>query len=227
MILGVVVDPPADFRGPQLDAIVLEQRRHRRVLGAVEGPLVFPDHDRVPPAVRISQRSDQGRSPRAARPGQRPAVAGVEELGHDAPVPGHQRGSLVPLPRPRRHRVLPVLGRDPPVKREAQRAVTMAGGPTVPGALGPCRKRIPVLAARRLPSEMTASRKFTNHRCRLPQQVPGAQSPMSLPARQRTQPPPGQPVGHQPCRPARQSRTRMIQHSTRQPRTDSARLRPC
>ena len=45
---------------------------------------------RVPPAVRISQRGNQGRSLRAAHPGQRRALAGVEELGHDAPVPGHQ-----------------------------------------------------------------------------------------------------------------------------------------
>ena len=38
------------------------------------------------------QRAGQGRGPRAARPGQRPAVADIEELGHDPPVPGHQRG---------------------------------------------------------------------------------------------------------------------------------------
>jgi hypothetical protein len=168
---------------------VLEQGRHRGVLGAVEGPLVLPDHDRVPATVRVGQRGDQGRSLRAPRPCQRPAVADVEELGHDAPVPGYQGGGLIPLPRPRRHRVLPVLGRDPPVKREAQAAVTMAGCPAVPSALGPCLKRIPAVAARHFRSQMTASRQFSNHRCRLPRQVPGAQSPMSPPARQRTQPP--------------------------------------
>jgi hypothetical protein len=58
------------------------------------------DHDRVPAAVWISQRGDQGSGLGAARPGQRPAVADVEELGHDAPVPGGQRGGLVMLPRP-------------------------------------------------------------------------------------------------------------------------------
>jgi len=58
MILGDEVDPPADLRGPQLDAVVLEQRRHRGVLAAVEGPLIFPDYDRVPPAVRVGQRGD-------------------------------------------------------------------------------------------------------------------------------------------------------------------------
>jgi hypothetical protein len=98
VILGAVVDLPADFRGPQLDAVMLEQRRHRRVLGTVEGPLVLADHDRVPAAVRVGQRGGQGRGLRAARPGQRPAVAGIEELGHDPPVPGRQRGGLVPLP---------------------------------------------------------------------------------------------------------------------------------
>jgi hypothetical protein len=72
---------------------VLEQRRHRRVLGAEQGPLVLADHDRVPPAVRVSQRGDQGGGLQAACPGQRPAVAGIEE-------PGHQRGGLVPLPCP-------------------------------------------------------------------------------------------------------------------------------
>ena len=58
---------------------MLKQRCHRGVLDAVEGPLVFPDHDRVPAAVRVGQRRDQGRGLRAARPGQRPAVAGAQK----------------------------------------------------------------------------------------------------------------------------------------------------
>ena len=37
----------------------LEQRRHRRVLGPVERPLVLPDHNRVPPAIRVCQLSNQ------------------------------------------------------------------------------------------------------------------------------------------------------------------------
>jgi hypothetical protein len=88
VILGVPVDPLADLRHPQLDPVVLEQRGHRGVLAAVERPLVLPDHDRVPPALRISQLR-------------------------------HQRSRLR-APRPRRHRILPVLSRDPPVKREPQ-----------------------------------------------------------------------------------------------------------
>jgi hypothetical protein len=35
---------------------VLEQRRHRGVLVAVEGALVLADHDWVPAAVRVGQR---------------------------------------------------------------------------------------------------------------------------------------------------------------------------
>jgi potassium-transporting ATPase potassium-binding subunit len=38
---------------------VLEQRRHRRVLAAVERALILPDHDRIPPAVRVGQRRNQ------------------------------------------------------------------------------------------------------------------------------------------------------------------------
>lgn len=37
------------------------QRRHRDIPAAVDGLLVLADHDRVPPPVRIDQRSDQGR----------------------------------------------------------------------------------------------------------------------------------------------------------------------
>ena len=59
----------------------------------------IPDHDRVPAAVRVGKRRDQCRGLRAPRTGQRPAVAGIEELGHDPSVPGRQRCGLVSLPR--------------------------------------------------------------------------------------------------------------------------------
>ncbi len=39
MVFGVPVDLPADLRRPQPDAVVLEQRRHRRVLAPVERQL--------------------------------------------------------------------------------------------------------------------------------------------------------------------------------------------
>ena len=83
------------------------------VLAAVERPLVLPDHDRVPPPVRIGQRRHQRSGLRAPRPRQGAARPGIEELRHDRPVPGHQHPGLLPLPRPRRHRVLPVLPSTP------------------------------------------------------------------------------------------------------------------
>src|SRR5262249_14402864 len=36
VVFGATVNPAADFRSPQLDAVVLEQRRHRGVLAAAE-----------------------------------------------------------------------------------------------------------------------------------------------------------------------------------------------
>ena len=39
---GRDINPPARLRHPQLDAVMLEQRRHRRILAAVERPLVLP-----------------------------------------------------------------------------------------------------------------------------------------------------------------------------------------
>ena len=122
VVLGVPVHPPADLRHPQRDAVVLEQRRHRRVLTAVERPLVLPDHDRVPPAIRVCELRDQGGGLRAPRPRQHPALPRVEELRRDHPAPGYEHHRLLQLPGPRRHRVLPVLGRDPPVERESQAA---------------------------------------------------------------------------------------------------------
>jgi hypothetical protein len=117
VVLSVPVDPAADLGHPQADAVMLEQRRHRRVLAGIERALVFPDHDRIPPAVRIGQLRDQGGGLRAPRPRHGPALPCVEELRHDYAVPRHQHHRLLQLPRPRRHRILPVLSRHPPVKR--------------------------------------------------------------------------------------------------------------
>ena len=143
MVLGVPVDPPADFRHPQRDAVMLEQRRHRRVLAAVERPLVLPDHDRVPPAVRIRELRDQRGGLRAPRPRQGPALPRVEELRHDHPAPRRQHHRLLQLPRPRRHRILPVLGRDPPVEREPQAPPAPRPFPAAGQALRPRRQHIP------------------------------------------------------------------------------------
>jgi hypothetical protein len=119
-MLGREIDQTASFRHPQLDAVVLEQRRHQRVLATVERPLVLPDHDRVPAPIRGRQSGDQSCGLRAPRPRQHPALPGVEEFRHYRAVPGGQHDRLLQLPRPRRLRVLPVLGRHPPVKREPQ-----------------------------------------------------------------------------------------------------------
>ena len=118
VVLGVPVHPPADLRHPQRDAVVLKQRRHQRVLAAVERPLVLPDHDRVPPAARVRQLRDQRGCLRAPRPRQDPALSRVEELRHDHPAPRGQHHRLLQLPGSRRLGILPVLGRDPPVERE-------------------------------------------------------------------------------------------------------------
>jgi len=94
IMLRLVVDPAAHLGHPQLHAVVLEQRRHRRVLAAVKRPLVLPDHDRVPPPVRIRELGDQCGGLRAPRPRHRPGLPHIEELRHDEP---RGRG---PEPRP-------------------------------------------------------------------------------------------------------------------------------
>ncbi len=96
------------------------------------------------PGRRSSERGDHQRSSlRAARPRQGPAVPDVEELCYHPPVPGHQRGGLVPLPRPRGDRILPVLSRHPPVEREPEPAAGRPGSTAPPGTLRPRRQRIP------------------------------------------------------------------------------------
>src|ERR1039457_3474382 len=146
--------PPASTARPRR----LEQRRHRRVLVPVERPLVLPDHDRVPPSVRIRQRRHQSRGLRTSRPRQRAALPGVEEPGHDVAVPGHQHIGLSPLPRPRRHRILPVLGRHPPVKREPQAATAWHAPAARPGFLTKRRSHHPPASqTRREPRIASAS----------------------------------------------------------------------
>jgi hypothetical protein len=87
VVVGVKVDPASGLGHPQLDAIMLEQRRHRRVLAAAERALVFADHDRVPAPVRISQRGHQRRGLRAPRP------AGAAACGRRA----HAKVRLCPV----------------------------------------------------------------------------------------------------------------------------------
>ena len=73
---------------------MLEQRSDHRVLAAVERPLVLPDHDRVPAAIRVGQRGDHLSGLRAAAPRHRPALPDVGEPGHDPPVAADERLGL-------------------------------------------------------------------------------------------------------------------------------------
>jgi hypothetical protein len=127
-MLTAIVDPAAGLGHPQLDPIMLEQRRHQRVPAAVKRPLILPDHHRVPAPPRVGQRRHQGGGLRPPRPRHRPALPGVEELRHHTSVTADQRISLGPLPDPRRHRILPVLRRHPAVKREPQPTAAAAAG---------------------------------------------------------------------------------------------------
>ena len=99
VVLGGEVDPPARLRHPQLDAVVLQQRRDHRVLAAVERPLVLADHDRVPLPARVSQRRDDGGGLRTAAPRHRPALPHIAELRHDPPVAGPGRRWRFRFPR--------------------------------------------------------------------------------------------------------------------------------
>jgi len=58
----------------------------------------------------------------------------------------------------------------------------MAGCPAAPGALGPGLQRIPAPAAAHFSFQMTVSRQFSDHRCKLPQQVPGRTEPNITPS---------------------------------------------
>ena len=91
-----------------------------------------------PRHTAIGELSDQSSGLRAPRPRQRPGLPRVEELRHDHPDPGNKHHRLLQLPRPRRHRILPVLRGHPPVKREPQHPAC-----TLPGTaarIGPLRR---------------------------------------------------------------------------------------
>ena len=66
----------------------------------------------------------------------------VRGLGRNRAVPGHQNTGLLPLPYPRRHRVLPVLGRYPPVKDEFQPAAARRTPAATSGLLSPQHQSI-------------------------------------------------------------------------------------
>jgi len=158
LMILTATDRAACLRHPQRDAVMLKKRRHGRVLAGVERPLVFSDHDRVPPAVRVRQHSHQGGGLRPSCPRQRTALPGIEELSHHLPVPGHQSSGLGQLPGAGGHRILAVLGRDPPVKREPQTTATRLPRPAPAGAPRPRRQRIPSRAHGSAASQLACCR---------------------------------------------------------------------
>jgi hypothetical protein len=89
--------PTSGIHSP--DAVVLEQRRHRRVLVPVERPLVLPDHDRVPSAVRVRQLGDQRGGLRAPRPRQGAALTVSKKSATITPCHRGQDHGLLQLPR--------------------------------------------------------------------------------------------------------------------------------
>ena len=75
IMLRPVVDPAAGLGHPQLHAVMLEQRRHCRVLAAVKGSLCTPrSRPASPPPVRIGELGDQRGGLRAAGPRHRPGL---------------------------------------------------------------------------------------------------------------------------------------------------------
>ncbi|WP_275560582.1 hypothetical protein [Streptomyces sp. 5-6(2022)] len=70
--LGLRIDGPADFRHPQLHAVVDEDGEGQAELVAVEGTLRLADHDRFEAPVGVFERLQQGRGARPALPGDRP-----------------------------------------------------------------------------------------------------------------------------------------------------------
>jgi hypothetical protein len=85
VVLGVPVHPPAHPRHPQRDTAMPGQRGHRRVLAAIERPLVLPDHDRIPAPLRIRQLRHQGAGLRPPCPRGLAGLPGIEELRRDHP----------------------------------------------------------------------------------------------------------------------------------------------
>ena len=111
--------------------------------------------------LRIRQLSNQSSRLRAPRPRQLTGLPDIEELRRDHPGPGGQHHRLLHLPRPRRHRILPVLRRHPPVKREPQHPAC----PLTRTAAKSLRPRLQHIPARARPATRMAS---CHHRSRLP-----------------------------------------------------------
>ncbi len=132
-VVGLVVrvDGPTDFRDPQGDAVVGEEREGIAELGSVEGALGFADHHRVEAAVWVGERGEQVGCVRAPLPRQGTRLADVEVLGGDQPSGRFDEALGAPeLPLAGGFGVLMVLGGDPPVEGElrSRSQVSVIGG---------------------------------------------------------------------------------------------------
>lgn len=117
---GLRVDASAQLRHPHLDAVVVEERSHGRELVTVEGPFTGADDNGIEVPVGVGHRRQQRGGLGPPRPGHGAAAPGVEELGDDPSVSGHQGLRAQHLPGLRRVRVLMVLGGHPAVERKPQ-----------------------------------------------------------------------------------------------------------
>jgi hypothetical protein len=130
--------------------------------------LILPHHDRVPAPASIGQLGDQPGGLRATAPRHRPACPASKNSRHDHPTAPDQSLGLLPLPCPRRHRILPVLRRHPPVKREPQPALCRSPWPAARSRRPRRRPSTPAAAAAtRFPpgtADMVATSPDESHR---------------------------------------------------------------
>ncbi|MEV4272884.1 hypothetical protein AB0N38_28795 [Micromonospora aurantiaca] len=137
------VDRAVELGQPQLDAVEFEQRREVAELVAVEGSFELSYYHRVESAVGVGEGCQQSRGLRAARPGQLPGMAYVEEFGHDdASAVDHVFGEVA-LPARRRQLVLEFPGRHPAVEREADAQGMWCYRAPLPWAASPVRLPYP------------------------------------------------------------------------------------
>jgi hypothetical protein len=145
MVLGVPVHLAADFRHPQRDAVMLKQREPSTRTGCCRTPARTPRSRSRPTPAPDPRAAPPEQRPAGAAPRQRPGLPRVEELRYDHPDPGNQHHRLLQLPRPRRHRILPVLSRHPTVKCEPQYPACALSG-TAAEFLCPRHQHIPARA---------------------------------------------------------------------------------
>jgi hypothetical protein len=146
MGLGIRIDHSAYLGHPQLHLVVDEDRERESVLVAVEGPLRFPDHHRLEPALWVLQGIKQQGCLRPAFPRDRARLPDVEELGHDLTVALTQGAGPSDLPAAGCLRVLLILRGYPPIERE----------PRHYAASLPCPDRPHILMSSCLPVESRA-----------------------------------------------------------------------